>query len=304
MSPEQALGDPAIDARTDVWSMGVVFHEALSGMLPYDAQSANALIAKIIYEEPTALTVHAPHLPRDLAAVIQRAVTRDRDVRWPTMQAFADALRACATWRGVDPATAARWVINAEGVSRAAPPPTEPIDELGRTMEAPPAVPSAPVAPAPTAHRSDVWNGEVEDPAPPRRRPWRAVVLAGGFVAALAITAGLTMATRPEPPVVPTVRAVAPPPRPVEAVPAVVATAAAAVAAPQVPETLALPDGGAQPPVRGVHREHRGGGARVATARGAVTTPPQVAPPTPPPIAAPTNTAPTRRGFNGARILE
>ncbi len=55
MSPEQAAGVADLDARTDVWSLGVVFYELLTGALPYEASNYNLLVAKIVYEEPTGI---------------------------------------------------------------------------------------------------------------------------------------------------------------------------------------------------------------------------------------------------------
>ncbi len=114
-SPEQARGDGDVDAQTDVWSLGMVFYKCLSMSVAYSAPTASVLLAKIIYEEPTPLATLAPHLPRDLVAAVQRAVTKDRSQRWPSMAAFGEALRACDAWRGVDATRARRWVANARG---------------------------------------------------------------------------------------------------------------------------------------------------------------------------------------------
>ena len=94
MSPEQARGDSTLDARSDVWSIGVVLYELLSGTRPFQAANANSVIAKIIYEPPQPVAVAAPHLPRELTEVVMRAVHPDVEQRYPTMQAFLDALRA------------------------------------------------------------------------------------------------------------------------------------------------------------------------------------------------------------------
>jgi eukaryotic-like serine/threonine-protein kinase len=156
MSPEQARGDGDLDARTDVWSLGVVFYKCLSGSIAYTAPTTNALLAKIIYEEPSPLALLAPHLPADLVAVIQQAVVKNRDQRWPSMRAFADALRSCALWQGVDAARAQRWVLNVRG----------------ETLEMPPvlstSVPPNPVPLVPdsssrvsSGQRSGQWGGEV-----------------------------------------------------------------------------------------------------------------------------------------------
>ncbi|MBK6534290.1 MAG: protein kinase [Deltaproteobacteria bacterium] len=104
MSPEQARGETSLDGRSDVWSIGVVLYELISGARPYRAANANALIAKIIYEQPMPLDVAAPELPRELVDVVMGAVQPDLTKRYPTMQAFLDAVRPLAGEARVTPA--------------------------------------------------------------------------------------------------------------------------------------------------------------------------------------------------------
>jgi len=103
MSPEQALGDSSIDARTDVWSVGAMIYEMLCGTLPFSGTSPNAVMAQIIFGLPTPLDQHWPDAPADLQAVIHKALERDLDKRWATMADFRDALVACTLWRDVTP---------------------------------------------------------------------------------------------------------------------------------------------------------------------------------------------------------
>jgi|JI10StandDraft_1071094.scaffolds.fasta_scaffold254642_2 hypothetical protein len=90
----------------------MVFYKCRSMSVAYSAPTDGVLLAEIIDEEPT------PHLPRDLVAVVQRAVVKDQARRWPSMAAFAEALRGCEAWRGVDPTQAPRWVANARALMR------------------------------------------------------------------------------------------------------------------------------------------------------------------------------------------
>jgi hypothetical protein len=122
VSPEQARGDRDVDGRADVWSLGMVFYKCLAASVAYAAPTTSMLLAKIIYEEPTPLAALAPSLPRDLTAVIQRAVVKDRALRWSSMAEFAAAVRGCALWRGVDAAQAQRWIVDARGESAERPP--------------------------------------------------------------------------------------------------------------------------------------------------------------------------------------
>ncbi len=89
MSPEQARGE-TVDARTDVFSLGVVLHEMLTGRTPFHRESARETLAAILEAVPTAL-------PEQIPAVLQQLVTsalcKDREQRWQTAEKFAASLR-------------------------------------------------------------------------------------------------------------------------------------------------------------------------------------------------------------------
>jgi serine/threonine-protein kinase len=99
MSPEQASGMVAeVDAQTDVWAIGVVLYEMLSGRLPYEAATHQRILGMIQYEVPVPLLERDPQLPLDLVAVIDRALTRDRATRYKTMRAFLGDLLETNSW--------------------------------------------------------------------------------------------------------------------------------------------------------------------------------------------------------------
>jgi Tol biopolymer transport system component len=85
MSPEQSRGEE-VDARTDVWSLGVVLYELLTGHLPFRGKSASHIIVAIQDEEPPPLSAHLPEVPDLLQEVVSEALTKDREARLTTRQ--------------------------------------------------------------------------------------------------------------------------------------------------------------------------------------------------------------------------
>jgi len=90
MSPEQCMGEP-LDARSDVYSLGAMFYEMLSGQRPFAAQTVSGVINKHLYEEAPPL---APSLgvPRRVSAAIMQALSKDPDRRQPTARDLARQL--------------------------------------------------------------------------------------------------------------------------------------------------------------------------------------------------------------------
>jgi serine/threonine protein kinase len=92
MSPEQARGTD-LDARADLWSVGVVLFEALTGILPFDDQSPFMILTKIVMEPAPPLAQARGDLPAGLCEVVDRALQRDLSKRWQTAPEMAQALR-------------------------------------------------------------------------------------------------------------------------------------------------------------------------------------------------------------------
>ncbi len=92
MSPEQARGESGLDARADVWALGVIWYEVLSGELPFAGDNLHAVLHAIFMSSPQRLDERVPDVSRELADVVHRAFTRDLAVRWATVNAFLDAL--------------------------------------------------------------------------------------------------------------------------------------------------------------------------------------------------------------------
>lgn len=92
MSPEQAMGDP-LDHRSDIFSLGVVMYEMLTGRLPFDGETSTEVIDKIIHEEPPAIARLNYNVPPELERITRKCLEKEKDRRYQSAQEMLTDLR-------------------------------------------------------------------------------------------------------------------------------------------------------------------------------------------------------------------
>ena len=155
VAPEQIRGDP-VDGRADVYALGCLLYETLTGELPFRRSSDVATIFAHLEEEPEPATRHAPGLPGEIDAVLARAIARDRDDRYDTCSELVfdarRALRVGDVSRGASRRTIAALVLVAVLAVVAA------VAAVALTRSS-----SSPPAPAASLVRIDPASGDVVD---------------------------------------------------------------------------------------------------------------------------------------------
>jgi eukaryotic-like serine/threonine-protein kinase len=100
LSPEQASGAPVTPA-SDIYSLGVVMYEVLTGEVPFRGDNLVVVAMKHVTEHPPSLLDQRPDVPPRLAHAVERALEKEPDDRFPSMDAFANELRRCQEELGV-----------------------------------------------------------------------------------------------------------------------------------------------------------------------------------------------------------
>ncbi len=94
MSPEQAMGEREVDGRSDIYSLGIVAYQMLTGRLPFTGSNPMALLLKHVNERPKPIADLRPDAPKAMRDAIERCLMKDREDRWETAGALRDALSA------------------------------------------------------------------------------------------------------------------------------------------------------------------------------------------------------------------
>jgi predicted Ser/Thr protein kinase len=252
MSPEQIRGDVTLDGRSDVFSLGTVLYEMLTGKPPFDGATVTEIMQAVLEHTPPVPSVVDAHVPPELDGVVMRMLAKRPDDRYPSARSLFRELRRVdenfSARAEQAPADPARDEQTRGEQTRG----EQTRGEQTRFEQAPVArSPVEPDALAAAALRTPVGPGDktlVIDTGPKRRATWRRVAALGAIAAAIAVIALIPLklqyndanATREAAAGPPPVVAVAPMPEP----PVVEAAASApepAAATPELPQKAVAP---------------------------------------------------------------
>ena len=226
MSPEQLKASRDVDARSDIWALGVILHELIGGKPPFDRATIAETFGAILHETAPSLA-SIEGVPADLGAVVLRCLEKDASARYQNVAELAKALLPFAEH------------ATRQSVDRA----SRVLRRAGMTIDTLPPPAKAATSPSPGASTRTTWDAdELAPKSPAKRGAGRSSILAGGGVA-VAIGVGLWLAFLRPVPQTPEIPAAAAEPSAATAVPTAptvepsVAASAVESAAPTVSAT-------------------------------------------------------------------
>jgi eukaryotic-like serine/threonine-protein kinase len=183
VAPEQLQSAKNVDARADIWSIGVILYESLSGQTPFQAETVAQLLVAILQQAPTPLRLAQPNVPPPLERAIMRCLSQDPGARFQNVLELAEAIA---------PHAPAHTRTSVERIRRA----------LGGAVPSPGTGPS--IAPAASAgsvpHTRGQWTrSDTQTRRPASRAAFMASVGAGALVATL-LGGAAVMVFRGKPP--------------------------------------------------------------------------------------------------------
>ena len=191
MSPEQGMGQP-VDYRCDIYSLGVVLYELVTGRVPYEAETPLAVLMKHVNDPLPLPRQIKPDLPEAVERVILKAMAKAPDHRFQSAQQMVDTLAAAVAGRPAQIATPPS-AVTAATVARSVSETPPPVVETPQPMQATPQPQVRQATPAPLVRAASPQVAEPSAPPEPaaqvrKRRPW--LLIAGVAALLLIVLAG------------------------------------------------------------------------------------------------------------------
>ena len=202
MAPEQMRSAKDVDTRADIWSLGAMMYEMLTGEPPYTGESIPQLCAALLHDEPIPLRQHRPEIPEGLEQAVLRCLRKDRDHRFPNVCELGRALLPFALDDSRIHVERAERVMGVTDVTMSGMSPGTQRTSLPYSATPAMSVPITPLAVTPAAVMQmeptvNSWGQSGLVAAPKRRKP---LLIAGGVAAVLAGAGGLWAARSPSAP--------------------------------------------------------------------------------------------------------
>jgi eukaryotic-like serine/threonine-protein kinase len=194
MAPEQMRSAKDVDTRADIWSLGAMLYEMLTGQPPYTGESIPQLCAALLHDDPIPLRQHRPEIPEGLEQAVLRCLMKDRNHRFPTVFELGRALLPFAAPDSRIHVERAERVLGVKDVTMSGMTPMTERGSLPHVSTPAVSVPITPLHVTPTGAMQPMdptvnsW-GQSGTAAAPKRRG-RLIVI-GGVAALLAAAGGL-----------------------------------------------------------------------------------------------------------------